>query len=112
MWSKQGFISLRYVNQLKQQRKLKTMKIVSKANNVNNSRITLEYYGSIAEPFITTAKKHSCGYSSNVTTALKPDHTGMRKSFGTISFNKGNHQQAYTEFMEFLKTESFKKTTK
>lgn len=79
------------------------MKIVSKANNKNNSRATIEFQESgVLSRAGEIAKKHGCGLSHNVTT--KPvsfgDEVKFPSSFGTVSFNKGEHMAALKEFLK------------
>lgn len=79
------------------------MKIVSKANNENNSRVTIEFEGSgVLSRAEEIAKKHGCGFSHNVTTKPVIGTEGdvvFPKSFGTVSFNKGKHATALVEFL-------------
>ena len=80
------------------------MKVISKSVNANNSRITLEFNsGSLLGSASKIADKYGCGFNHNVTTRPVVRSDGeiyFPISFGTISFNKGNHAAALTPFLE------------
>jgi len=78
------------------------MKIVSQANNENNSRVTIEFKGEngILTRAAEIATKHGCGFSHNVTIEAFKGEGVARKSFGTVSFNKGEHAAALAEFLQ------------
>jgi hypothetical protein len=79
------------------------MKIISKANNENNSRVTVKFKeNNILSDAATIAQKYGCSFSHNVTTRPFTDGDNdivFKESFGTISFNKGDHAAALIEFI-------------
>lgn len=79
------------------------MKIVSQANNENNSRVTIEFSeNGVLSRAEEIAKKHGCGFSHNVTTKPVSNADGgvsFPTSFGTVSFNKGDHTAALAELL-------------
>lgn len=81
------------------------MKIISQASNKNNSRVTIEFYGTgpLSNGSII-AEQFDCNFSHNVT--VKPSVTipmANGPSFGTVSFNKGNHIDALAMFIDLHK---------
>lgn len=78
------------------------MKIISQATNENNSRVTIEYKGEngILSRAEEIAIKHGCGFSHNVKIEPFKGEGIQRKSFGTVSFNKGEHAAALAEFLK------------
>lgn len=79
------------------------MKIVRKSTNENNSTATIEFSeNGVLSSAEAIAKRHGCGFSHNVTT--KPVSYGNEikfpTSFGTVSFNKGEHAAALEEFLK------------
>jgi hypothetical protein len=83
--------------------KLAVMKIVSKDTNENNSRATIEFKeNGVLSRAEKIAQKHGCGFSHNLTTKPVCYPGGEVKfptSFGTVSFNKGEHSAALEEFI-------------
>lgn len=77
------------------------MKIVSTATHTNNTRITIEFYGEngLLSNAEAIAKKHGCGFSHNVKIGPFLGEGVTRKSFGSVSFNKGDHAAALAEFI-------------
>lgn len=74
------------------------MRIVSKSININNSRATIEFKESgILSHAEDIANKYGCGFSHNVRIEPRKEHP---KSFGTVSFNKGDHASALNEFIK------------
>lgn len=72
------------------------MKTIATASNTNNSRATIEFHsGDILSAAANIATKNGCGFSHNCT--IRPLST---HSFGTVSFNKGNHAAALAEFVQ------------
>ena len=79
------------------------MKLISKSNNLNNSRATVQFQETnLLDVADSIAKKNGCGFSHNVTTRpfTIDGAVFFRQGFGTISFNKGNHAVALMEFLE------------
>lgn len=79
------------------------MKIISKANNLNNSRATIEFSeNGILSAAAAIAEEFGCGFNHNVTSrpVEKDDEIAFPISFGTISFNKGNHKSALEKFAQ------------
>lgn len=79
------------------------MNIISIAKNKYNSRATIKFTenGTLSNA-VKIAKKHSCSFSHNVTTKPIVNAKGeitFNESFGTISFNKGSHENALDEFL-------------
>lgn len=74
------------------------MRVVSKSNNTNNSRATIEFKeNGILSHAEAIANKYGCKFSHNVRIETGKERP---KSFGTISFNKGNHAGALNEFIK------------
>lgn len=77
------------------------MKIVSKATNKNNSRVTIEFKeNGVLSRAAEIATKHGCGFSHNVKIEASKGDDYIPKSFGTVSFNKGEHAAALAEFLK------------
>jgi hypothetical protein len=79
------------------------MRVISIANNANNSRATIEFTGfnvlSIAHDI---AVKHKCMFSHNVTRPPATEKDPLPISFGSVSFNHGDHASALAEFVKKL----------
>lgn len=79
------------------------MKIISKAVNKNNSRVTLEFESTIValSNAANIAKKNNCSFSHNVTSrpVVESGEVTFPFCFGTISFNQGDHENAMNEFI-------------
>lgn len=74
------------------------MRIVSKSINTNNSRATIEFKeNGILSTAEDIANKYGCGFSHNVRIETGKEYP---KSFGTISFNRGDHASALNEFIK------------
>jgi hypothetical protein len=74
------------------------MRIVSKSINTNNSRATIEFkQNGILSNAENIANKYGCDFSHNV--RIEPGKN-RPKSFGTISFNRGEHASALNEFIK------------
>jgi hypothetical protein len=79
------------------------MKIISQSNNTNNSRVTISFSeNGVLGNAAKIAGKHGCNMTHNV--AVRPimdeNDVFFSESFGTVSFNKGNHTTALTEFLD------------
>lgn len=71
------------------------MTTITTATNTNNSHATIEFNtGDLLGKAEAIAAKHGCGFSHNC--RIRPLTT---HSFGTVSFNKGNHAAALAEFL-------------
>lgn len=78
------------------------IRIVSNATNANNSRVTIFYTESgVLTEACNIAESYKCGFSHNVCYNPNPD---TPTNFGTISFNKGNHEKALTEFLSWVRS--------
>ena len=79
------------------------MVIISRASNTNNSRAAVRFSeNGVLSNAAKIAAKYDCGFSHNVT--VRPvcedkDLPLYNESFGTVSFNKGNHVAALAEFL-------------
>ncbi len=78
------------------------MDIISRANNKNNSRATIKFSeNGVLGRAKGIADKFGCGFSHNVTIRPIADNEDVffSESCGTVSFNKGNHTAALSEFV-------------
>ena len=78
------------------------MEIISRASNTNNSRVTIRFSeNGVLGNAAKIATKYGCEFSHNVTVRpiMGNDDVFFSESFGTVSFNKGNHVAALAEFL-------------
>lgn len=79
------------------------MKIISQSVNKNNSRITIEFTeNGVLSNAEDIATQNNTGFSHNCRIALFKGEGQPRRSFGTISFNKGDHAAALTQFTDTI----------